>query len=535
MIRAVLRLVEPLSNALEFPEGKSEPAGLREIHNVNVIHSHLQLFLSWPDYSSSFIKVAGEMVKVSITVDQGLGEFDQLFISTDETAFHQIKKNQKYLEKAFIEVFGITFGFSPEIQEFIEEFVEGMPCISILIPSSITRYNMRGTKRIRLDEPKKISIKVDQKEHDAILIDVSPSAFCFKFINENVILSDRVTVSVDGKQFDAFTMQSLNKILILKPITEEPEHFGVYFDLYVQYAYPMLRSRYSFPEDPIPALMQKTGQAKKHAMKEVSLSWLNEIESAYISSKDVKDDYAANYVAIDSFGIPVGTSSLAKVYIDHDSSPIWAFHGVGVLQDPKLLEHTCALYKWRVDYVTAKDPNAKVVVWFDGRGRWLEKVYTKYNKLTSDMTRLTAIKHNRYSRKEQSQVKSDIITSKWNAEKNISIKTFSRYMAADKTTSLGLGVQYLNYSGILNNVFFKLEISSINDVIECLESMVETQRPNLFFIEMPLNCSDLNFKDYELNFIDATNRQCNTTGLALRFFSSSLEHSQAVVNKKYGN
>ena len=64
--------------------------------------------------------------------------------------------------------------------------------------------------------------------------------------------------------------------------------------------------------------MHRTGQAKKFAEKESSDTWGDEISAAYEAAKDVKDNIIADYVAIDQNNQPVGTSSLAKVFLDYD-------------------------------------------------------------------------------------------------------------------------------------------------------------------------------------------------------------------------
>jgi len=532
MSRPALRLVEPLTDAMEFPEGKSHSAGLREIIHTDEVHSHLQLYLMWPDYSSSFIKVAGEMVKATISVDQALGEFDQLFISTDADTFLKIKSKNQHLQRVFIEVFGITFGFEPIIQECIEEYSEETPCLSIQIPIKITRYNMRGTRRVRIDEPPPLIVNYNGERLQGILQDVSPSSFCIKLSHDLQIKNAHVSIEHAGLIFDAIASKSLKNSIVIKPITSHEKHFGHYFDLYVKFAYPMLRSRFSFAKDPIPELMHLTGQAKKFAEREASNSWLDRISEAYNAAKDALNTFIADYVATNDEGTPIATSSLAKAFIDIDETPIWAFHGVGSIQDPNFLEHTCAIYNWRSDYLLAKDPSAKVIVWFDGRGRWIEKVYTKFQRLTSDNTKLWAIRNNRYI-KCNSEIKQSLNKYPLPTQKAFSKGAFKRFVAANKNISFGMGVPYLNYSGVLENLFFK-EKDFSEATIDEISGVIDETRPERFFIPTPTELSDLNFDGFEMFCLESTTRQCLTNGDALKFFSSSLEHSKAVVRKKYG-
>ena len=536
MSRPILRLVEPLGDGLEFSIGKSEVAGLREIRTTEEIYSLLQLFLMWPEYSSSFTKIGGEMVKMSLSVDHALSDLDQLLLTMDENSFKQITSDSRTLEKVYIEVFGITFGFQPTVREYIDEYIDGVPCISLAIPETLTRYNMRGTRRVKITEPLVVSIIDKDKTIEANLIDASPNAFSLKVLNNDKTgkLSDRITISIAGNKFDVLATSSLNHSIIVKPILAETKHFGAFFDLYAKFAYPDLKSRFSFERDPIPELLTKTGQIKNYGASEVSETWYGEIEEAYRASIEVKDQYVAGYVSVDSNSMPVGTSSLAKVFIDQKGVEAWAFHGLGAVQDPNLISNTCSLYKWRVDYILAREPEANIVMWFNGRGKWLEKVYIKFQKLTSDNTKLWPIKHNRYARDESQETSNIEVQTHWKYQKDININSFVRYMATDSIASVGLGVPYLNYGGILNNIFFYENCAPPEKCKNNIINTVAKIMPKRFFIETPQDVEDIEVPNYKMFLVDVANRQCITNGEALKYFSSSLEHSQAVVKKKYG-
>ncbi len=318
----------------------------------------------------------------------------------------------------------------------------------------------------------------------------------------------------------------------MKPITEEPENFGPYFDLYAQHAYPMLKSRYSFAEDPIPSLMNSTGQAKKHASSEKSPSWTAQIKAAYEAGKGVVNSHVAQYVAVDEVNRPIGTSALASAFISKDGSPVWIFHGLGTGNNPDQLDITCSLYNWRVDYLLAKNEKANISMWFDGRGKWLEKVYIKFSKLTSNETKIWPIKHNRYERIADHNTASNSLQESI-THKKIKSGTFERELFASDQIIAGFGVPYLNYSGILNNISF-VDPNPKDSKNDHIASVIRHGNPEIFFLETPVEHDDYQIENYSMRFVDATNRQCNTTGQALKFFTSSLEHSKALVKKKYG-
>ena len=535
MSRPTLRLVEPLHDAMDFPAGKSDSTGIREVSNQHEINSCLQLFLLWPNYASAYAKVVSQMVKVKFSIDSELAELDQLLLSVNEDTFNIVKTNQSTLEEIYIEVFGITVGFQATFLECAEIYMEGSPCIAISLPEKMTRYKMRESRRIRLSDAINVTIENGLEVISGAIIEISPSALCFKHNKGGIVLNDRVSLTFGDNKFDVLSSSTNGGRVLLKPIPEEPNNFGHYFDFYISHAYPSLKSRFSFPVDPIPELMIKTGQAKKHANFQNSQNWNKEIQDAYFASKDAKDIYVANFVAVDDHQNPIGTSSLAKAYIDKNGSEIWAFHGVGIVQDPNFLIHTCALYNWRVDYIHAKSPvlNSNVIVWYDGRGRWLEKVYTKFAKLTLDSTKLIPIKHNRYVRSDVNST-NDAQETILPVAKQVCIGKFLRHLFAGDDVSIGLGVPYLNYSGILNNIFFHSESTISATALEQVRNTISNILPDSFFVETALSNADIRFSQYSMTFVDATNRQCMTTSKALMIFSSSLEHSQAVVRRKYG-
>jgi|GEM_PF-2169123 len=537
MSRPALRLVEPLTDAMEFPEGKSHTAGLREITNADEVHSHLQLYLMWPDYSSSFIKVAGEMVKATISVDQALGEFDQLFITTDENTYLKIKNKTQHLERIFIEVFGITFGFDPIIHECINEYSEEAPCFSIQIPTKITRYNMRGLRRININTKVIVTLQTRTNQISGRLLNVSANTFCIKIETDlkTVQFHDKVNATINGITFEASISSGINNTLLLKPLTDDSANFGNFFDIYIKFGHPTLKSRFSFSIDPSMEIMNKTGQAKKFAGKEISTEWTMGVQNGYIAAKEAKDVYTASYIALDRNNEPVGISNLAKAFMDSDGTPVWSFHGLGTVQSPHLIEQTCALYLWRVDYLLSKEPKSKVIMWFDKNGKWLEKVYIKFKRMTPDQTEIWPIKHNRYVNQSDAPENLDDYKSQSNkirTEKN-EIGSFKRRLIANGTVRMGFGVSYLNLGGNLNSIHFLKDQQPSKDDILLIQETVDKIKPKRFFVETPAEMSDLYFNGYNMHLVETVSRQCSTHTEALKFFSSSLEHSKAVVKKKY--
>ena len=534
MSRPVLRLIESFDNALEFSAGKFEEQGLRQIDNTHEVHYHLQLFLSWPAYSSVCAKIDDRMFPVKVSIDSEMAELDQIYLELNEEAFISLKAGTANLNEVVFEVFGITFGFKPLVEEVANTFKQGAPNVAISIPSAITRYNLRGARRMKVEDSIAITISSNGNIFSGRLLDVSPVAFSIEVKCADNATPQICNVTIGRFSFGAFMVQSSTNKTLIKPIHENSVDFGAYFEAYCSFALPFLRSRYSFVNDPVPNLLQKTGQAKKHATKETGNQWFDEINKAYIAAKDAKDKYCADFVAVDANGEPVGTSSLAQGFMDQEGNDVWVFHGLGSLQDPSLLEQTCSLYKWRVDYLVSKNPATKVIMWFDGRGRWLEKVYIKFQKLTPEFTQIWPIKHNRYVRNSQATDDHLVKLNAWKFKKTIECGSFKRTHASNGVVSIGIGVSYLNYSGILDNIHFREKVINKESVQPIIQEALNELAPERVFIETPLEVEDFNINGYDSFLVDATNRQCLTTGAALLYFSSSLEHSQAVVRRKHG-
>ncbi len=536
MSRTHLRLVEPIQEGQSFPEfnatGKST-----EISQPEKVAAALQLFLLWPDYSSCLVRSPnGKTTAAKMSIDPDLKEVEDLLLTVDQQVHSALKAAATRDLEIIFEVFGLTYSFKAPIKEIAEDYSPGSPSVSVSVPNKLVHLSLRSNRRRKLSSPLAATLKQpDEKAgYACLLTEVSPTAMLFSFESANIQWPDLVSVECNGFSFKAIMKVSRPGEIVVGPITESPEDFGPYFDLYVSVVYPMLRNRHSFAEDPIPELALKTGQVEKFAAREMSDEWKQGVMDAYLASKDAQHRFTVDYVAIAENGDPVATSSLTYAFEDSDGQSIWAFHSVGAIADPQYLSHTAAVYMWRSDYLMSRDSNVRCVVWFDGKGKWIEKVYVKYQALTEAETAIWNVAMRRYIRSPNHHPSEETLCANWRSSQ-IGFKSFQRKISTRKRQASGFGVPYLNLAGGLDQIFSLSPEPLDDEDRKASQSLISKEAPRRFFLSSPSNQAGLEFQGYESYVLETVSRQVVTSSRGLAYFASSLEHSQAVTRRKYGS
>lgn len=526
MSRSFLRLVEPLSEQTSIPEMMPPGEKILICRDQAEVNSILQLFLLWPEYSSAVVRLKSQSGKVRISHDESLSEIENLFLSVDQGIFNSLKNSGTVELKVLFEVFGLTFQFEATGVELAEDYSKDKPTVSISIPTSLERLGVRRSKRIQLKEALSVDLIFGNSNIPGKLEEVSPRGFKIRADNlGNISPCDRFKMVHADWEVEMSLGQVRDGIVIGLPLEKPAKSFGAFFDVYVRFAYPMLRPRHSFQEDPVPDLAVKTGQAKKFASKEQSGIWLDQIKEAYEASRDAQHEFTADYVAVDDQEVPVGASSLANAFTNHDGTPIWAFHGLSAMKDPRNLFHTAATYLWRADYLISRTGSPKVIGWFDGKGKWLEKVYVKFQRLTPDSTQLWPVSFNRLIAASHSDDNLDPDLF----DEYYSVGKFNRGMSFSADQSLGLGIPYLNLSGAMDMAFY------LNEQADSKWLMAEISKikPARFYCPVPHPKPAPVFDGYECHTLETVTRQFLTDSIALLHFHSSVEHSMAITRRKY--
>ena len=537
---ARLRLVEPLSESATMPEMVSPDVTHKTISDEIELSSVLQLFLLWPKYASALLRFETHSIAVDVSYDSSLSEIEYLYLKTDLEAHELLKK--KTPARLMFEVFGLTYQFVVDGVECATDYEPTRPCVALPLPHVLEYVGVRKTRRKRIENPVPLAIAQGGKTlARALLVEVSPTAFQLRceVLSDALALESaigqRLELQAPDAEFEVIVSAIRGDRVIVKPLVNEPKNFGIYFNIYIKYVYPMLRPRHSFAEDPIPELAIATGQAKKFVGEFAENSaeataererWLKEVNEAYWASFDAQHQYTADYVAVDDTGRPIGTSSLAKAFKDADGKFIWAFHGLGIKKEPEYFEHTVALYLWRADYLMACDKDEEYVGWFDSRGRWLEKVYIKFHQRAPETTKLWPVRLDRYEALE-SHVSSELVDVKPSVWTQIRVGRFERSIYSSRSFVFGVGAFRLNVAGILNIFFSKTEG---NDLEQSLASIPSSQ---FFFIARNVNSPSLQIKDYSLNEFGQNIRQFISDAESLRYFRSSVEHALAIVRQRY--
>jgi len=524
--RTSLRLVEPLSEQTSIPE-MMPPGEKAQIYRDQAeIGRFLQLFLLWPEYSSAVIRQGNLSGKVVVRHDESLNEIENLLLLVGEDIYRSLKISGENNLKLLFEVFGLTFQFDAVVLELADEYSSEEPVVSIAIPDLLERLGVRRSKRIQLEEPISLNLFFGELRFSGQLVEVSPRGFKFRVQNlEQLQPCDRFKAVHPDWEVEMSMGQIREGVVIGLPLEQPATAFGAFFEAYIRFAYPMLRPRHSFPIDPIPDLAIRTGQAKKFAANEQSETWLGQIKDAYEASRDAQHEYTADYVAVDEDGAPVGASSMAKGFVNHDGSPMWAFHGLSAVKNPKNLQHTAAVYLWRADYLIARQGTQKVIGWFDGNGRWLEKVFVKFQKLTPSLTSLWSVRLKRMIAVTgfREELDCDLF------DKTFSKGKFFRGMCFSTDFSLGLGVPYLNLSGGMDKAYYLNESADPR----WIETKISELKPARFFCPVPHSKVDPYFEGYESYTLESVTRQFSSDSLGLLHFHSAVEHSTAITRRKY--
>jgi hypothetical protein len=234
---------------------------------------------------------------------------------------------------------------------------------------------------------------------------------------------------------------------------------------------------------------------------------------------------SADYVTVDQSGELAGASS-AVLAFKRNEKPIWAFHQLCARASPDILEQSGQLYTWRAEYLAGRKEDLDVVVWFDSKSRWLERIYVKFALQNQTKVQLHAVFVARtfYSGKAVALVKS---------QKSDVYGNHLRLFLDSENEFGAVSPTYLNAAGGLNAVIALDGGATAQSVISIADGLIANSEEKECFVEITLPAEKAYFLE-GLNFepIKEASRFCIFNKDSLVGFLGSVEHSVAVTARK---
>jgi hypothetical protein len=291
--------------------------------------------------------------------------------------------------------------------------------------------------------------------------------------------------------------------------------------LYRKLAFPPLRPKSEFSADAILQLYEETNYFGRFATIEGLERRKGELREVWGQVASSFHHHTADYVVVDDQGKPAGASSACEAF-HHDGKAVWALHQTCARTSPDLLERSGMLYTWRAEYLAARPEDLGVIVWFDSRSRWLERIYVKFARQHPAGTRLTAVK---FFRRRLLENKVEI------PQPAIQIGQAHRRFYDKGGIFGGFGPRYLNASSALeilvdNQGGHGPEV--LREASQELAGAVESGSEGLY-ITVP-SAETLEGPDFE--YVDDVDRCLEFDKDCLVDFISSVEHSVAVTSRK---
>lgn len=527
MSRPNLRLVQPLSADTSLPELPSDNEKTEWITDPQKVQNILSLFLQWPDYSSAILIAGDKRYDIKIEIDTELRDVEQLFGTIPPTALSTINPQNIRSYLIHFEVFGLAYRF--EVDQMVtrndhHRSSDLTPNLIFNVPTKIQRMAARTSRRIPLENPLPVVLTSDHHRIEALLVEVSPKAFRFEIIQKGKDLPplDRVKVQTEALRFDMRYLTHRQEHLILGPYPDEQENFKYYFELFLKYAHPTLRPRYSFAEDPVPLLAEQSGQIDKYAKDEFppDVDPKKILHENYLMASQMPELKLMEMVAIDpETNQPVGSSSVSRAFKTSDTEYAWCLYGLNIIPSPKYFEQSCALYTWSADYLSHFQGDS-IVMWYDSKTRWTNKLFTKLKHFIREGINIDSVRLTRYSR---------TLTI------DVSHRSKERtYYYKDGVVG-AFNPPYLHVAGGLDTIYPDINSTYKGESKHIIADVLKIENPERYTLASVTNNS-IDYLEFE-NYTAKTTIPVNTQFSSLIGYfintPSSIEHITALARRKH--
>jgi hypothetical protein len=524
-----LQVVPFSGNDFSLGEHLLERDGTTSTDPLN-ISNKLSLLFHYEDYAWVGVTLPGagnKIVPCRISYDQTEAVPTELYL-TLKTPYAVDRLAMIKRATVSFEIFRVCYEFSAEVLNYNSDgSVEFHLVLSI--PEELSTIKHRRLPRVRIDQE-------DREKLPKIYLNSSNEPLQISELGLNSIAVDTVEHFTAGEYELDFRSENNLKCratgmirgekLVFCLLFENAITFGQYFNIYRKFAYPGIQPRSDFDNLTMFDLYEKTGyfggfltdESKSKGRQDLLKTWEAVPNEAY--------DVTADFVTTDKQGTVIGASSVSLAFRDTNFE-YWAFHQLCSIKSPDLLTASGHLYMWRADYLIGLPQDLKVVVWFRSESRWLERIYVKFARQSSERVRIHPVK---LIKGQFTKTTSGTPSRQLPKTTSYSYGSHKRTVTVSDNLISGIGPDFLNASGLLNNVSFL----DGNDDKEAIQSAMTALMENSgtdtaqFYVSLPEK-SETTFEGWK---ITPSDRFCIFSKNDLIDFLSSVEHSIAVIRKK---
>ena len=305
--------------------------------------------------------------------------------------------------------------------------------------------------------------------------------------------------------------------------------FGRYFEIYRKFAFPNIRPRHEQDPNSIFELYVKTKYLSQFTGDSELTRLKDDLQETWRSVSLVQHKYSADYITVDSNEQPCGASSIVHAF-NEPSHSIWVFHQLCSVVTPNLLDCSAQLYTWRAEYLAASPSPLKVIGWFRSDSRWLERIYSKFVRITRGRSTLRPVCWIRGNVKLESG--ENIKSSEGGELEHFSFGNLKRTLISTTTSEIGgVGPEYLNVcaslNGILNITKDPEGIEAFNDLAQVL---LQSQQQSSLSMHFTLAHGSAVPEGFEKHVSD---RFFSIEKDDLGDFLSCVDHSIALTRRKF--
>jgi hypothetical protein len=492
------------------------------------------LYFQWPEYSSCLLMRSGSEEEIEIQLDcdreeRSLSELRVKFQDQSKNAESQLK--WIFGEKVLIQItlFRQIYTFKTEIISEKGSQKNSWDLI-VKVPVSMEFYKQVRLPRVKVTDKNRGVLAEGFLITDSAHINIE-----FKWLELGMhsmkiecshSLTDRAQCLRVGKLSVPIALESKKENHYIFNLNFScGKDAGEFFDIYRLIRFPGLEKRSQVKNAEMLQLYQETGYLAKFDSSSGLETFSQDCFELWDGLQSLEHQVTADYVVVDDDHKPSAASSVVWGFVEGEM-PIWVYHQLCAKKNPNLLERSGDLYTWRAEYLASRPEELKVIVWFDSRSRWLERMYVKAVLSQSSLGQLYAVNVVKVivDQKRDYQPEEFI---EWGHNKT------SRNILKHEICLAGFGPNYLNISNLLNSIVYVSDSVDLDIITNASEKLLKKNNKNEMTLEVTtkyINKSD--FKNISGEIVQTTDRLAQFNKLALIDFVSSVDHSIAVTKRK---
>lgn len=504
------------------------------IKNPIQIFASFSLYNEWAEYrSATLINTKKDYsIKCSLSWDTDEVIPSELYIKPVSNKDFQNLTVEDDIQ-IFFEVFNVCYYFKTKIidaENFNDKIIVQIPEeIKVIKRRLFPRVDISSIKSNAYCMPRNSTEKIEILIQEIGVNTLKVTAVSFLTLKDGIIKIDDLSIGfkVIERKKDLLKFEYCLSLEFNNNI-----NFGKYFEIYAKYAFPTLKSRSEFNINDVLEIYNSTGFFNKFVKNESQEDeFFTKINSTWSQLNNAQHSGVTDYCSEVEEGRIVGCSSLARAFYN-ESKPVWVMQQLCVLSNPEYFLNTRDLYLWRPIYLSALKEDFDVACWFDGNSRWIERIWIKFalNKgnISETLWPVDILICQLDKKDSTASVNADdklITTYKFgNLERSVFI---------EKNLIAGSDPACLNFANLLDHIVaippsdrdFEFLLNKAKKLFSLSEEGTKDFRISVDKSNLP--STHEKYRRHDLN------RFCYFNKNDLSFLFTSIEHSIAVMSKKY--